>query len=128
MAIADLIQELENLKEASRELDAKIALLVGWQRKVEYTQENGEALRNVIWFLRGERASRLPRFTLTIDSALELVDLIAPRSTGGVSWVNGTDGPSGTAVINDGPYCHAATPAIALCIAALKIRDADEED
>ncbi|WEX75086.1 hypothetical protein PYH37_000420 [Sinorhizobium numidicum] len=128
MAIADLIQELQNLKHASREVDVKIGLLVGWQRRVEYTQENGEASRNVIWFLHGEKTARLPRFTETIDSALQLVDLVAPRSTGGVSWSDETDGHCGTAVINGGPYCRAATPALALCIAALKIREAEEED
>ncbi|WP_085026778.1 hypothetical protein [Ensifer aridi] len=128
MAVADLIQELENLKHASREVDVKIGLLVGWQRKVEYTSENGEALRNVIWFLHGERTARLPRFTETIDSALQLVDLVAPQSTGGVSWSQGTDGANGTAIINEGPYCHAATPALALCIAALRIKEAENED
>ncbi|QFI65805.1 hypothetical protein EKH55_0931 [Sinorhizobium alkalisoli] len=28
----------------------------------------------------------------------------------------------GTAVIGGGPYCHGATPAMALCIAALKLK------
>ncbi|WFU50233.1 hypothetical protein [Sinorhizobium terangae] len=128
MAIADLILEVEALKRASRDIDVKIGLLVGWQRKVEYTRENGEASRNVIWFLHGERAARLPRFTETIDSALQLVDLVAPHSSGGVSWSVGPDGSYGTAVINDGPYCQAATPALALCLAALKIKEAESDD
>ncbi|QFI69663.1 hypothetical protein EKH55_4789 [Sinorhizobium alkalisoli] len=35
----------------------------------------------------------------------------------------------GTAIINDGPYYHAATPALALCIAALAEKiSADGDD
>lgn len=125
MATADLIAEIEALQGASRDVDVKIGLLVGWQRKVEHTRENEEAPRNVVWFLHGERATRLPRFTEAVDAALQLVNIIAPRSTGGVSWSVGPDGTFGTATINDGRYYQAATPSLALCIAALKIKETD---
>lgn len=79
MAIADLIQEVESLTEPSRDIDVKIGLLVGWQRKVEYANEKEENSRNVIWILHGERTARLPRFTDSLEAALQLLELVAPN-------------------------------------------------
>lgn len=52
-----------------------------------------------------------------MDTAFALLNAVAPKSVGGVSWV-GDD--VCTAVLNGGEYCHGATPALAMCVAALK--------
>lgn len=57
-------------------------------------------------------------YTASLDAALYLAQLVAPRHVGGASW---EDDGTGTATINDGPFLRCATPAIALCLAALKL-------
>lgn len=128
MVIADLIQEVESLTEPSRDIDVKIGLLVGWQRKVEYANEKEENSRNVIWILHGERTARLPRFTDSLEAALQLLELVAPKYIGGVSWSTDECGFEATAIVNNGDYCHGATPALAVCLAALKIKQSQLED
>ncbi|MCA1439324.1 hypothetical protein I6F07_03605 [Ensifer sp. IC4062] len=121
MAITDLIEEIEALKRPDRDVDVKIALLFGWQRKVEYAG-SGIPSRNVIWYWQGEASARLPHFTGSIDAALQLLDTVSPRFTGGFSWIMHESDKIATTSINDYPHCHAATPALALCAAALKIK------
>lgn len=119
MALPDLIIELENATGPDRKLDTAIALFAGYKRKVEHVTETPgkEPVRRVLWVMPGGGdATRVPYYTSSIDIAFELAQTIAPFNAGGCSWVEGR----GHAKINDGQYCHAATPAIALCIAALK--------
>lgn len=123
MAIADLISEIENAAGPSRELDAQIALSCGWQRRVETRDDS----RTVVWSFAGEDG-RLPAFTFSVDAALELLESVAPNSHGGVSWISSHKGVTCTAKVNEEPYCHAATPALAICAVALKVRDAELKD
>lgn len=119
MALPDLILELENAAGPDRRLDTAIALLVGYRRKVEHiTEAHGkEPVRQVLWVVPGGGdTAKVPYYTSSLDTAYELTQLVAPLNEGGCSWVGGT----GHAKINDGPHCHAATPALALCVAALK--------
>lgn len=129
MAIKDVINDLETASQGERSFDAAIGLLVGWKRKVEYVRAapNDEPQRKVFWVVpSGDESGKVPHFTTSLDAAWLLAKMISPRGTGGVSW----DGERGTAVVDNGPYSSAATPALALCAAALKtkmqIEEADE--
>jgi hypothetical protein len=55
-----------------------------------------------------------PRYTASIDAALTLVP---EGASGAIEFGNHTQ-----ACVVGGPWCDGATPAIALCIAALKAR------
>jgi hypothetical protein len=127
MTIDDLIEEIEALKRPNREVDVKIALIIGWQRKVEHAQQS-EGSRNVVWYWQGEASGRLPPFTASVDAALQLIAAVSGRFMGGFSWVDDKDGRVATANIAGYPYCHAATPALALCAAALKIKQSQLHD
>lgn len=123
MAVADLISELENTAKPSREIDAKLALVFGWQRRVEVA-EGVATTRKVSWLHPINGDNRLPAFTFSVDAALELLDLVAKNSHGGVSWVSDENGVICTAKIDDGLPHHAATPALVICVAALHLKAA----
>ncbi|ASP90808.1 hypothetical protein [Sinorhizobium meliloti] len=127
MAVSDLIHELESASEPSRETDAKIALLFGWQRRVE-TSEGATKSRRVSWINPASGENRLPAFTFSVDAALELLELVAEKSHGGVSWIVNEVGVTCTVKVDEGPYYHAATPALAICVAALDIKAAELGD
>ena len=120
MAISDLILQLQNAKEPSKELDISIGIVMGYKRHVKTDKENSSELeQNVVWLYpnNGDESS-LPAFTAGLDGAYLLAQSLAPGCVGGVSW----DSQGGTAKIDDGPYFTAHTPAIALCIAALSVK------
>ncbi len=122
MAITGLIRELENASAGQRSFDAAIGLLLGWTRKVEHlkTDGGGEAARKVLWIAPlSDEPGNVPHFSTSIEAALLFARTISPNHVGGVSWDE--DG-RGTAIIEGGPYCVAASPALALCIAALKAK------
>lgn len=127
MAITDLIEEVEALKRPNRDVDVKIALIVGWQRKVEHSGTSGTS-RNVIWYWQGEAAARLPNFTGSIDASLQLLDMVSPRFTGGFTWLVKEQQKTATVKINNEPFSHAETPALALCLTALKIKQTQLND
>lgn len=126
MAIADLISDLEKAEQGDRVFDGPIGLAVGWKRKVEYETKPGqaEAQRRVLWFRPNGQPSRIVQFTETLIGAVDLVETVAPKERWGVSWADGR----GTAIIGEGPYSEAATPALALCIAALRVQMAKVGD
>ncbi|PJR11333.1 hypothetical protein [Sinorhizobium meliloti] len=105
MAIADLIRDLELATGPDRSLDLSIAFIVRYKREDDVGTTGG---------------SNVPPYTSSVDAALQLLHKMAPNSSGGVSWQ--ADG-SGTATANDGVYSHAANPAIALCLAALRSKE-----
>ncbi|MDW9735158.1 hypothetical protein GOC00_10700 [Sinorhizobium meliloti] len=113
MDLPELLEELSHLTAPSRRVDAKLALVAGWQRKA--TRTKGDV--NVIWLFPGEEVNRLPEFTNSIDAALELVGILAPSQVGGFSW-----GSSGKAQLNDGEIAEGVNPAVALCLAAVKYK------
>jgi hypothetical protein len=119
MAISDLILQLQHTKEPSKELDISIGIVMGYKRHVKTVENGGQQERKVVWLYpnNGDESS-LPAFTAKIDDAYLLARSLVPGCIGGVSW----DSRGGTARIDDGPYFTAATPAIALCIAALSVK------
>ncbi|OAP39523.1 hypothetical protein ATC00_09770 [Sinorhizobium americanum] len=126
MKLDELLKELENATGPSRALDAAIGKIVGYKRKVEYrrSSQTGEPVRKVFWVVpSGEDYVRMPAFTGLLDAAIDLATTIVVGCRGGVSYVDGT----ATARINNGPYFFGATPALAICIAALSTRlDSDD--
>ncbi len=107
----DIIAELEKAEAGSRELDRIIFELVKGRK------------RHISTFEQYESSEILPRYTVSIDAALILV----PE---GHEWETGSnlENQKGWAKVGDNVWdeCFedivviAATPALALCIAALK--------
>ncbi|WP_018237841.1 hypothetical protein [Ensifer sp. BR816] len=125
MAITDLVKDLEAATGPSRELDAALAILLGYKRKVEQIRDpaSGEQTRRSFWIHPGgQDPGRVPQFTASLDDAHLLAQTVAPGTNGGVSW----DERGGNAKVGDGPYYSAATPAIALCIATLRMRFSED--
>lgn len=121
MGLAELIDRLERAKRPERSLDGEIGTLLGWRRKVEHRRnnENGEPVATTVWIIpSGQVPGHVPPYTTSLDAAIDLMNAIAPADVWGVSFADG----KGTAVIGSGPYCSAPTPAMALCIAALKAK------
>lgn len=126
MDLNELLVELQQASGPSRVLDAAIGRLVGYKRKVEYRKSNqtGKTIRRVFWIVpSGEDFGRMPAFTADLDAAIELASTTTANRPGGVCWVNGT----ATACISDSGYHFGATPALAICIAALSARVDDEQ-
>lgn len=109
MEIIDLVAQLRSEKWPSRKLDIMIGELAG------YRKANDTKYPKFSWHHPGGKVARLPKFTESIQDAYELLQLISPGNIGGCSWEDG----DATAKIEDGPFCRAATPALAICIAAL---------
>ena len=125
--MTDLLERIEAATEGSRELDKDIASQVhpgtDWDKR--YTA-------NVGWghpdFNRVMRANPVPHYTTSIDAALTLV----PEGWGfkadcGLGYGNEcTVGHVGENKMYDQPdgWAKAATPALALCAASLRAREA----
>ena len=123
-----LIAELEQASEGSRDLDARVALAAGWLRKFGDDGRTYWKHGDDSWLAISDGG---PDFypTTSIDAALTLV----PE---GFVWGVGTDIDEGPSAVltrypadyktGDGFEYHehttAATPPLALCIAALKAR------
>lgn len=112
MSLEEIIEVLKSAETPSRNLDADIATAIGWRRGIGKAAP-GRAVK--VWISpTHQEADRVPFYTDDIQHAMDLADFVAPGRKG-VSWEGGT----GFAKINDGPSFQAATPAIALCLAAL---------
>lgn len=118
--IEAVIESLRDAKSGSRGLDIEIAQLFGWKRAfTRVRDEAGHDTRRTLWLVpKTEDPGRVPNYTTSLDAAFDLAQEIAPRHVGGCSWEDGM----GTARIGaKGPYVEAASPALAICIAALII-------
>ncbi len=127
MGLRSLIAHLEQATEPARPLEGAIGLLMGWKRKVDYVRVPGQTApaRKVSWYVPdGDAPGRVPEFTASIDEAWKLAKMVAPGCFGGVTW----HGDHARAQINDGPVCLGSTPAIAICIAALRAKLEQEGD
>lgn len=128
MTTAELIEKLERAEAPSRELDAEIAALVHVDADgLDFEAFPEPSGKVTIYFpSKVKQAYAAHRYTASIDAALTLVPegalwSVEPWDTNGVypahvrasAWVLGA------------PRGYAATPAIALCIAALRVKEAD---
>lgn len=151
-AIDDLITQMEAATEGSRELDCRIAYALGW--RFNGCSEDGVEgrigdddwpdLDNIggHWHKPGDRWAEshedpgLPRWddppewTTSLDAAMTLVPegwrvyAIQQHHHGDLRWYAGIDQVYGQGIgRTDGPVNGG--PALALCIASLKARDAD---
>ena len=120
-----LITELEVATEGSRELDRRVLLASGWLIDAYgyWWARNGN-----LGFHGEKEAHLLPQPTTSLDAALALV----PEGWAGGGRIVAPYGPYNIELLgisNDAGLAHGrgATPALALCIAALKARQAMEE-
>lgn len=115
MDIYEVIRSIEASEGPHRKLDQGLALLVGYRLEIV---NDADGIAHKVWYEPGSATVvRLPAFTSTVDHALKFAKMIdADEFVGGVAW-----GPEGfKAQIEGGPQCHAATPALAVCLAALQ--------
>lgn len=120
----ELIKKLERAECGSRELDGAILCadrlteFVAWDGAGVVFRNNGS--------IRHTRADRVPHYTTSLDAALTLVE-------SHLSWLVRTDGvfaqvwePKGLGHGHWDAMAH--TPPVALCIAALKARQASDQE
>jgi hypothetical protein len=125
MAISDLILQLKHAPGPNHDLDVSIGIIMGYKREVQMVDEADRKSRKVIWlYPEKDGEVPLPRFTENLEDAYLLARTVMPGCVGGVSW----DHDGATAKLDDGPYFTAATPALALCIAALSGAYAEDEE
>lgn len=121
--VSDLIAKLSAATGPSRELDAEIAVVVNggeivW-KQTRYTMEQHPARRYAsAQHIGGYGFDHVPEYTASLDAALTLV----PDE---YDWVIGKTNSGLTVYAKVGPNIEefADTPALALCIAALKARE-----
>jgi len=112
MSTSETIQKLQSLQEPDRFVDAAIARLMGYER---IAPTDGKP---AIWKAPdGTKTLKVPLYTRYVQSAKSLSDQRCPDMPVAISW---DDEGRGEAIIDGGTRCTAATPAIALCIAALR--------
>lgn len=120
MQLSKVIGNLEAAEQPSRNLDGQIALALGYTKQVELKPDpnSGELVQINRWFPPGgaEQHVNVPYYTTNLDAAYKLAQDASPTEEGCVAWVDGR----GRAQIGSGPLCLAATPALALCVAALR--------
>lgn len=133
--MTQLLDRLEHAEEGSRELDRDVAEAAGWERKVTADQMADDYWRLGDMSWTRETAGYPPDYTTSLDAALTLVpegwkpSMIAWQSEE-LRW----DPPfrvsasvvTAKQISNSHPgYAkgEAATPALALCAAALRARE-----
>lgn len=117
--VAAAVDRLEKAMGPSRVLDGLLAQMIGWQKRVESAihPETKAKIEKVSWIPPGENtAGLLPFFTKDIQAAKDFAETICQGSIGGCSW---DQTGRGRAKVDQGKYTEAASPALALCAAAL---------
>ncbi|WP_132537477.1 hypothetical protein [Rhizobium sp. PP-F2F-G48] len=114
MRYEKILQQLEQSQEASRFLDASIALAAGYSRK-----DAGDG-RSAWLNPEGLPVRKVPLYTKFVQEGRRLADTLLPGEAAAVVW--DPDG-SGKASVEVGVYHIGATPAIALCIAVLSTHE-----
>ncbi len=111
-----MIESLRQAPGPDRKLDFAIATFVGFERRVAPQDDPTDTGVKIVYVRPpSEEPVKVPDFTRSIDAAYALAQVAAPRHVGAVTW----EGAKFRAKLNDGEVCEAATPAIAVCIAAL---------
>ncbi|KQS89822.1 MULTISPECIES: hypothetical protein [unclassified Rhizobium] len=114
--IGELILDLQHAKGPDRALDLRIATAIGYERTTMIVDKGGSKQRKVVWLSPGTKSrAAVPPFTARFDLALRVAKTIDPNCAGAFTW----GGTFCTAKINDGPRFSAATPMLAIIIAAL---------
>lgn len=121
MSARAVIKTLKRLNSPNRQVDFTIAQLVGYSVKEdgkEYVDRDGRTRKEVSWYHpSGVRIKRVPFFTLKVDEAIILLNLVAKEKAGGLVWeIQGA-----SAQLEGGPVAEGFSPAVALCIAILEV-------
>ena len=129
-ALSALLAELEAATGPSRELDAKIALAVGWRER--------DGMFGREWISPAHLMAELPFFTKSLDAAMTLVPpthfylLIFGCKADGYTCSLGGDELRGEGIIHYADpavlKAHAKTEPLALCIAAVRARLAGQKE
>lgn len=121
-----VLAKLEAAKEGSRELDFEVARCVDLWRRAKVPVSGRHPAYWGYWRKRGGKwwRTQLPAYTTSIDAALTLVpdgvawEISVPRKGGGYRILAG---------VSPVPNCSfGETPSLAICIAALRARQAKE--
>lgn len=117
MDISKVIVQLEAAKEPTRFLDSQIAQAIGWSKVYGDLREDGKP--NILWFPpNSSTPGKFPAFTASLQDAYELCLQIDPHHVAAISWGNDEH----VSRFEDETTVSGPTPAISLCIAALKHR------
>ena len=115
----DLIKRLEVATEGSQPLDIAIALKLGWT-----TRSGGQGY--LYYPPKSNRNTVVPSYTTSLDAALTLVPEEAVWAVSCGDDFSGFRATVMPKIASADPTAYAATPALALCIASLKARDAND--
>ena len=124
-----LLARLEAHPEGGRELDGDIATAINLMLSSDYSYADWRAYCARNPSLGNHLYDDVPRYTTSTDAAVTLVP--ADHEWSLTSWSNGDmiSGKPRARVFTgrfDFKWCRAATPALALCVAALRARQAVE--
>lgn len=108
MNLESIISDLSRMIEPDRRADRTIAMVLGMREE----SDGGASY----WVLGDRRFNRVPPFTASIDAAIMAAESVCPLNFGACTF----GGMSAKAALNDGPPLEGGTPAIAICMAALK--------
>lgn len=131
MTISELIEKLEKATGPDRELDAEIAVLITKSARMPSADDRFEKCEAGTFWVRSAHGLSLhdaAPYTASLDAAMTLVPHVEPRTHwhlrcyphGCYSAIVSDAYPVGTHYGGQ----HMTSPAIALCIAALKARTA----
>jgi hypothetical protein len=108
MNLESIISDLSKMIEPNRRADRTIAMALGMRE-----ESTGGAS---CWVLGERRFNRVPAFTASVDAAMIAAESACPLNLGACTF----GGMSSRAALNEGPPFEGGTPAIAICMAALK--------
>ena len=111
MTPSEILALLRKAEGSSRFIDKEIALLMGWQRRID-----GNGMPE--WF-RGDTERGMPFYTRSVQAAKDFLYEIAPNAAAACVW----DNNMGAVVVDGYNICDSSEPAAALCIATLTIME-----
>jgi len=123
MKVESLIKKLDKAHEGSRKLDTDITKMI-FPEIAEKRADDLQTSKETFWEMHGIR-TRIMDYTTSIDSALTLIPSECKMYA--LYWASGgmpakaIISQSGMGVFIGGGYSY-STPALAICVAALKAR------
>ncbi len=119
MGYSDVIREVVSSPAGSRDLDVKIAKLLGWRRAERKVLDPaaGKEVVETLWLRpSSNEPGKVPVYTGNLQAAFELAEAVSPHHTGGCAW---EEGAASASLGGQSKTVQAATPALALSAAAL---------
>ncbi|APG95389.1 hypothetical protein [Sinorhizobium americanum] len=117
MDLAKLARFLETASAADRKLDILIGMQIGYERHLAVDADHAQPLQ-AKWRKPNGDIGKMPGFTESVDAAWEFVTLFCPDASQiGVTF---DEHGRGSADVDGQKALQYATPALALCAAALR--------